>query len=341
MLKDAEALRLLTRRIRVPAFFLSHQGLLTLGLLGVFLFFSVSSEHFRNPENLRGLIFPVTTLGFVSIGIVFELIVGVIDLSVGSIIGVGGAVMAGLISAVGMPAPLAIIVVAMVGMLLGLFNGLLVTWLRVPSFIITMATLGLFRIGTVLIHLEFFGTTMSFGVPNDAYRWFGSVDVMGGVPVSFYIFVCTALLAYYILAHSKLGIRFFAVGGNERSAHAGGISPDRMRILAFVISGACAATAGAALTARFQGGTVLTGLGFEFEAITVALIGGASLYGGYGSIVGAMLGVVFVKVLTNGFINLDVPSFDQYLIRAAIFIVILWVDANFRHRRRGRYMVGA
>ena len=341
VLKYAEALRLPAGRIRVPAFFLSHEALLLLGLLGLFLFLVLSSDSFRGAQNLKNLTFPITTLGIVSIGVAFGLISGVIDLSVGAIMGVSGVIIGGLISVSGLPFPLALLVVLVSGMLLGLINGLLVIGLRVPSFIITLGTMALFRVGTFRIQYEFFGTAQSIHMlPNDALNWFGRGDTLGAVPVAFYFCIGLALLSYYVLAHSKLGLWFVAVGGNERSAYDAGVSPGRIRILAFVISGFCAALAGAAMTARFQGSLPSVGLGFEFEAITAALIGGASLFGGYGSVIGTVLAVLLLKVVFNGFTHLSVPLGDQFLVRAGIFIVVLWVDANLRQRGRGRSLTG-
>ena len=257
-----------------------------------------------------------------------------IDLSVGSLMGVSAVMTGGLVQITGLPAPLAVIIALITGMLLGLLNGLLVTWWRIPSFIITLGTLAAFRAMTERLQFDFFGKLQSSPIRSDELKWFASGEVLGRVPVSFYIFVGVALVAYYLLAHSKVGIWFFAVGGNERSAHAAGISSDRVRILAFVISGCTSALAGAISTARFQASLASTGNGFEFEAITAVIIGGASLFGGSGSMLGTMLGVLLLRVLINGLTHLDVVFYDQMLIRAAIFIGVLWVDAAFRQRGR-------
>ena len=341
VLKYVEAVRLPTGRIRVPAFFLSHEGLLLLGVVGLFLFVTLSEDSFRNPQNLKNLLFPITTLGFVSIGVAFGLISGVIDLSVGAIMGFCGAVTGGLIAVAGLPTPLAILVVAVTGMLLGLVNGVLVTGLRVPSFIITLGTMGLFRVGTFRIQYEFFGTAQSVHLGNDSLNWLGRGESIGSVPAAFYFLIGIVLLAYYVLSHSKLGLWFFAVGGNERAAFDAGVTPSRIRILAFMISGFCAALAGAALTARLQGSLPSAGVGFEFEAITVALIGGASLFGGYGSVLGTTLAVLLLQILFNGFSHLNVQLGDQFLVRAGMFLVVLWVDANLRRRGRGRFAASA
>ena len=341
MLKYAEAMRLPTGRIRVPGFFLTHEGLLFLGLSGLFLFVTISEESFRTPENLKNLIFPITTLGFLSIGVAFGLISGVIDLSVGAIMGFSGAMTGGLTAVVGLPTPVAIVVVAATGMLLGLVNGILVTGLRVPSFIVTLGTMGLFRVGTFRIQYEFFGTAQSVHLGNDSLNWFGRGEAIGSVPAAFYFLIGIIVLGYYVLSHSKMGLWFFAVGGNERAAFDAGVTPSRIRILAFMISGLCAALAGAALTARLQGSLPSAGVGVEFEAITAALIGGASLFGGYGSMVGTTLAVLLLQTLFNGFSHLNVPLGDQFLVRAGIFIVVLWVDANLRRRGRGQSPAGA
>lgn len=338
VLKHAGALRLPASRMRLPPFFLSHEGVLFLGVGGLFLFMALSSDSFRSSQNLRDLAFPVTVLALVSIGVAFGLMSGVIDLSVGAIMGVCGVIMAGLVSVTGVPSPLALIIVAVSGMLLGLINGVLVTKLRAPSFIITLGTLGLFRIGAFRIQFEFFGVAQSVHMFNDSLNWFGRGHGLGGLPVAFYLCIGIALLGYYVLAHSKLGLWLIAVGGNERAAYDSGVSPSRIRILAFVISGFCAGLAGAAMTARFQGSLPASGLGFEFEAVTAALIGGASLLGGYGSVIGTVLAVLLLKVLFNGFSHLDVPLGDQFVVRAGIFLAVLWVDANLRQRQRSRIL---
>lgn len=321
-------------RIRLPAFLLSHEGMLLVAVGVLFLVFCLMSGSFRNSTNLQDMTLPITTLGLVSIGIAFGLICGVIDLSVGSIMGVAAVMTGGLVQTAGLPAPIAVLVALAVGVLLGLFNGILVTWWRIPSFIITLGTLAAFRAMTERLQFDFFGKLQSSPIRSEELKWFASGEVLGRVPVSFYIFLGVAIVAYYLLAHSKLGIWFFAVGGNERSAHAAGISSDRVRILAFLISGFTSALAGAILTARFQASLASTGNGFEFEAITAVIIGGASLFGGSGSMLGTMLGVLLLRVLINGLTHLDVVFYDQMLIRAAIFIGVLWIDATFRQRGR-------
>ncbi len=334
MLRYAGALQPLAGKVKVPAFLLSHEGMLMVGVGALFLVFILMSDTFRSSVNLQDMTLPITTLGLVSVGIAFGLFCGVIDLSVGSIMGVSAVMTGGLVQITGLPAPLAVIIALITGMLLGLLNGLLVTWWRIPSFIITLGTLAAFRAMTERLQFDFFGKLQSSPIRSDELKWFASGEVLGRVPVSFYIFVGVALVAYYLLAHSKVGIWFFAVGGNERSAHAAGISSDRVRILAFVISGCTSALAGAISTARFQASLASTGNGFEFEAITAVIIGGASLFGGSGSMLGTMLGVLLLRVLINGLTHLDVVFYDQMLIRAAIFIGVLWVDAAFRQRGR-------
>ena len=333
MLRYAEAVRPLAGRIGLSLSFINYERGLTLGVGLLFLIFLTTSDSFRSPTNLQDMTLPITTLGLVSIGIAFGLICGVIDLSVGSIMGVSAVTSAGLIDTVGLPVPLAIILSLIIGMLLGLFNGLLTTRLRIPSFIITLGTLAAYRGLAERLQFDFFGQLSSVPVFNETLRWLAG-DVVGRISVTFFIFLGVAALAYYILAHSKLGVWFFAVGGNERSAFAAGISADRIRILAFVISGLTSALAGAVLTARFEASLSSTGAGFEFEAITAVIIGGASLFGGAGSVVGTVLGVLLLRLLLNGLTHLDVDFYNQMLVRAAIFIVVLYIDATFRRGRR-------
>ena len=336
MLKYVEAMRPLAGRVKLPAFLLSYEGMLGLGVLALFLYFIFASDTFRSISNLQGLTLPITYLGLVCIGVAFALICGVIDLSVGSIMAATIVMTGGLIEHVGVPVPLAIIMVIIFGMLLGLLNGLLVTGLRLPSFIVTLGTLAAYRAMAERMQWDFFGRFHSEPIHSDMLSWFGGGSVVGGLTVSFFIFVGIALFAHYVLAHSKLGVMFFAVGGNERAAYAAGTSPNQIRVLAFVISGACAALAGVILGARYQASVPTAGVGFEFEALTAVIIGGASLFGGSGSIIGTMFGVILLRVLINGLTHLDVVIYDQMFIRAAIFIGLLWVDATFRRGRRGQ-----
>ncbi len=300
------------------------------------LAFSFMAESFRSSTNLEDLTLPITLLGLVSVGVAFGLIAGVIDLSVGSIMGVAGVTAAGLVSKGGVPAPIAIAAALALGTFLGLVNGLLVSGLRIPSFIITLGTLAVYRALALRLQEDFFGGIQSVLITDKTFTWLGSGEVIGRIPASFFVFVAIAVVGYYLLSHSKVGVWFFAVGGNEKAAHAAGISPDRIRILAFVISGFCAAMAGLVLAARTHASIPRGGLGFEFEAITAVIIGGASLYGGSGSILGTVLGVTLLTVLLNGLSHQDVQFYDQFFIRAAIFIGLLWIDANVRQRRRAR-----
>ncbi|MBN1535415.1 MAG: ABC transporter permease [Anaerolineales bacterium] len=305
-----------------------------LAFLLLFIFFySQSPKVFLKPANLAVIMRFIATFGMLSIGEVLIIITGGIDLSVGSLTALTGVIVATLMlkGFGGMPTigmlP-AIIIVLCIGTLFGLWHGFFVTKLRIPPFIITL--------GTWLI-AKGLAALITHGYPI-VYPSESSFLVLGqgslfGIPISFIILVIFASLVSIILNRSRLGYRIYAVGGNAEASRLSGVNVDRVKLFCYGTSGFMAATTGILLASRLGQGTPTVGSAYELWAIAGAVIGGTSLLGGEGTILGAILGAAIVGTMQNGMVLLNVSSYLQDVVLGTVLVVAVVYDTLRRRRK--------
>ena len=275
---------------------------------------------FLQPSNMLNVLLTAAVVALIAAGQTYVIILAEIDLSVGAVLGFSAITTASVISQYGVVAGLAAGLA--VGALAGLINGVLVTKAKMPSFIATLATMSIFA-----------GLTLQFSqgnpvkVTNEAFLALGQGNLLG-IPTPIWIMLVLGVLFGYILARTRYGRELYATGDNADAARLAGISTDRVKILAFMISGVLAATAGFILTARLGTAQPTAGTGLELAAIAAVIIGGTSLAGGRGALLGTLVGAVLLAMIDNGLNLLNVSPFLQSVVKGAVILLAVFVDRN-------------
>ena len=304
------------------------QSLLALVVMVVAL--SLASDQFLTVPNLRNILLQISVNLCLSIGVTLIILTGGIDLSVGAILGLSGAVAAGLLknglalNFAGVQLQFtpfgAVLAGIFIGLALGWFNGLAITRFKLPPFV---ATLGMLSIGRGLTMLWTNGFPITALGPTFGFIGAG---FWLGVPTAIWISAALVVLFYLISIHTTLGRYIYAVGGSEKAAAFAGLNVDRIKIWVYTLAGGLAAVGGLILTARLDAADPKAGLGYELDSIAAVVIGGTSLSGGRGSILGTVLGCLIIGVLNNGLVLLEVSPFWQQVIKGLVILVAVAVD---------------
>jgi ribose transport system permease protein len=279
---------------------------------------------------LQNILLQISVNLCLSIGMTLIILTGGIDLSVGAILGLAGAVAAGLLKN-GLTLKLlgvhlqftvfgAIIAGILVGLACGWFNGLAITRFKLPSFV---ATLGMLSIGRGLAMLWTNGFPITALGP--AFGFIGAGFLLG-VPMAVWISAALVVLFYLISARTTLGRYIYAVGGSEKAAGFAGLNVDHIKVWVYTLGGGLAAVAGLILTARLDAADPKAGLGYELDSIAAVVIGGTSLSGGRGSILGTVLGCLIIGVLNNGLVLLEVSPFWHTVIKGFVILAAVAMD---------------
>lgn len=303
-------------------FMLARNGTLV-GLIILILFFHFSNEYFLSLSNARNIGEAVSALGVVAIPLALLVICGAVDLSVGSI-----ASLAGIIGALTMAesdSTLAGIAAGLaVGVVAGVTNGLLVSYLKLNSIVVTLGALSVW--GGLALYVT--GGRTVAGLP-DAFIDLGLIRV-AGIPLEIFILVAAIIYGVLVLERLPYGRRLKAVGGNRRAAFLMGVPVQRVQFLMFVQVGVASALAGLMLSSKLAAATPITGQGLEINALTVVLLGGVAFAGGIGRISGVVAGLFFVGVLRNGLVVTDTSQFLQQVLIGVTLIAAVAIDDTFR-----------
>jgi ribose transport system permease protein len=279
-----------------------------------------TTDRFMTAQNLMNVSLQVSAVAIAAIGGTMVILTGGIDLSPGSSVALTTCVLAVLVKLMGLPLPLGILVVLVMGAAMGAVNGVLTAYGRIPTFIVTLATLSVYR-GLAFLITE--GTPI-FNISPGLDRVF--YDRLFGIPLPFYYVMVLYVMTYVFLRHTSLGRAIYAVGGNESAARLSGIQVKRVRLAAFILAGFTASISGVLLAARLNSGSPNYGVGLELQAIAAAVIGGASLSGGIGNIVYTLFGALTVAVVQNG-LNLNaVPAAWQNITLGLIIVLAVSLD---------------
>jgi ribose transport system permease protein len=298
-----------------------------LGLLALCVVLWALTPHFLTVSNLLNVLDQTAINAIVAVGMTFVIVSGGIDLSVGSVLALSGIVLGNALAA-GMPVPVAIALGLVVGTSCGLFNGLLVTWGRLPPFI---ATLGMMSVARGLALMVAEGRPVSGFA--EGFRMLSTERVLG-IPAPVFITAAVYAAAHFVLARTVFGRATYAIGGNEEAARLSGVAVRLHKTAAYAVAGGMSAAAAAILTARLNSAQPTAGIMYELDAIAAAVIGGVSLTGGEGTVVGALIGALIMGVLRNGLNLLNVSSFFQQVVIGGVIIGAVLVDTWFRQRRR-------
>jgi len=285
--------------------------------LGVFILsfvLSIISPHFLTMSNILNVLRQVSIIAIISIGMTLVIILGGIDLSVGSTLAFSSMCMAVLMKN-GVNVYFAIIAGIVIGALLGLFSSYLITgWIQAPAFISTLSTMSISRGLTLIIS----GGAPIFGLPEE-FGFFGG-GYLFNIPIPIIIMILAYIVSHIYLMYSIEGTYIFAVGGNPEAARLSGINVKKMTFKVYVISGITAAIAGVILSSRLLSIEPLAGLSYELDAIASAVIGGANLMGGEGSLIGTFMGALIMGILRNGLNLLNVSTFWQQVVVGFVII---------------------
>jgi len=308
---------------KLLTFLRSNSGLLI--LLFVILLLSLLSPHFLSTRNLLTVSLQVSMIAIAAIGMTFTLITGGVDLSVGSVAALAGALAAGLSTRNELGTYPAMLLALAAAAGVGLLNGAMIVWGRIPPFVATLATMAIAR-GLTLVYTQ---ARPISGLDGQFTFWASDIANFP-IPILVLLFVTVGL--YILLHRSVFGNDIFAIGGNEETARLAGISPARVKFGVYTISGLCAGLTGLLLTARLWSAQPNIGVGLELDAIAASVMGGASLLGGAGSVPGAVIGTFIVGAVANGLNLLEVPSYNQQVIKGLVFIVAVILDYVLKRR---------
>jgi ribose transport system permease protein len=296
-------------------------------LICLFILLSIASPYFLTVGNLSSVVRQTTVITIMAIGMTIVMASGGIDLSVGSMVGLTGVCGTMLISA-GSPTVVAVAGAALAGAACGAFNGTATTVLRIPPFIATLGTLGIYRGMTLLITggLPITNLSRDFGV-------LATGNVLGWVPVPLLFLVATALVVHFVLKYTKLGRYSYAIGSNAEAARCSGIRIGPCIVAIYALGGALTGLAGMIEAARLVTGQPTAGEGYELRVIAAVVIGGGSLSGGQGTVLGTILGAFIMGLLSNGCNLLGISPFVQQVIIGSVIILAVTLD-EFQRRRR-------
>lgn len=282
---------------------------------------SVLNSRFLQVSNLMNLLRQLIINGFIALGMTYVILTGGIDLSVGSILAFTSAIFAGLMQN-GMSPVLAIILAIVLGAILGFINGLLITKGKLAPFIVTLATMTIFR-GATLVYTD--GRPIAGQRDNFIFAFLGRGKVFG-IPFQVILFAIIFILLLILLKKTSLGRKVYAVGGNEKASFISGINIDKVKIFVYTISGILATISGLVLTSRLNSAQPTAGTAYEMDAIAAVVLGGTSMTGGSGSLVGTLIGILILGVLNNGLNLLGVSSFYQQIVKGVVILLAVLVD---------------
>lgn len=304
----------------ISKFFRSTVAGPLVAFLVVAAFVSVATPRFLQAQNLSNVSLQVSTVAVVAIGATLVILTGGIDLSPGSTVALVTCTLAILVKKMGLPLPVGIFIVLLLGIVLGFVNGIFSTYGKIPSFIVTLATMSIYR---GLAFLITNGTPIFSVSPALEPLFYGKLI---GIPLPFYYVVILYSLGALFLRNTIPGRAIYAVGGNESAARLTGIAVNRSRMMAFVIAGLTAAIGGVLLAAWLNSGSPNYGAELGLQSIAAAVIGGASLAGGYGSMIATLVGALTVAIVQNGLNLLAVPASWQEITLGIVIVLAVGLD---------------
>ncbi len=296
-------------------------------LVALFVVLSFLSPAFFKVGNFINILKQTSINGILAAGMACAILTGGFDMSVGSTVGLSG-VIAALLAQGDYPIVVPIAAAIGTGLLVGVLNGVLVAYLNVPAFVVTLGTQSIVRGLAYIIS----GGKPIFGVV-DAYERIAGSKLFGVIPMLVVYYVVITLIIGFVLQKTVYGRRMYMVGGNAQAARVSGINTRFIKMSAFAICGLMAGIAGMLSTARTVSGAPLTGEGYELDAIAACVIGGFSMDGGVGKWYGMIIGALILSVMGNGLDILGVSSYYQKILKGAIIIIIVLLDVRGKRRR--------
>ncbi|WP_346080849.1 ABC transporter permease [Gibbsiella dentisursi] len=309
----------------------NHSGVVSIALFFIFccVVFSLITSNFPTGNNWLNIIRQTAPLLIVASAMTFVITTGGIDLSVGSTLALVGALSAIALNQWGLPWPVVLIGGLLVGALVGLINGFFIAWEGIPAFIVTLATLAVVRGIALLI-------TQGYSIPipaDSAFTFMGRAWVLG-IPMPALIGIVVLIVAHIALNHMRFGRYVTAIGANAEGARRSGINTKAVTLRVYMLSGMAAALAGMIITARLGSGSSNQGEGFELQVIAAVVLGSTSLFGGFGTIIGTLLGALSIAVIQNGLILSHISPFYTQIATGTIILLAIWLNTRILNPTR-------
>lgn len=280
------------------------------------------NSNFRTPTNIMNILRQASFVAIIAMGEFFVILIAEMDMSISSIIGMVSIFFAGFCVKMGLPIGVAILLVLLMAAAIGVINGALVVYGKMPSFIATLVTMNMLK-GINYIYSD--------GLPNSGLsERFGQLALgkLGIVPYAVILMFVVAIMLYMFTAHTALGRSFFAVGGNKEASKLSGINTQFVSILAFVLCGVLTTIGALGLTSKTQSGNVTLGDNLLFDVMTICVLGGTSLTGGRGRIFGIIIGALFLQTITNIMVLMGINTYWQWVVKGVILVVVVLIDSN-------------
>lgn len=308
----------------------SQKFIAALALVAIYLFFAIASKSFRSVDTLVSIFDASYYIGFLAIGVTFVIITGGIDLSIGTVM-MCAAIIGGVLYHLGLPMWLVLLAIIGIGTLFGLINGILVARLKLPPFIATLGTMMVARgLGSIISNVQ----SVTFPLRGAEDGFYKSIfRFSNNFPMGIFVLIALAILAAVVLNKTKIGRYIFSIGSNREATRLSGVNVNKWEISAYVISGMFAGFGAIAYAATYT--TILPGegAGFELDAIAGVVIGGTSLSGGVGTILGTVIGVFIMSVLKVGLPYIDLQPHYQLFITGIVLIIAVYFDVRSRKKQ--------
>lgn len=309
------------KNIDLKEFLIKYKSLV--GLLVLITIVTILSPSFLSTKNIFNILRQTSVNGIIAAGMTFVILTGGIDLSVGSILAISGAVCASLLAS-GQNIIIAVLAALIIGAMVGFLNGFIITKGKLQPFIATLATMTILR-GLTLVYTD--GKPITLGSGDLAIK-FGQIGggKIFGTPTPALIMILVFAICAFGLKNTQMGRYTYALGSNEEATKLSGLNTDKIKIAVYTISGILASVAGIIITSRLFSAQPTAGDGYELDAIAAVVLGGTSLTGGRGKITGTIIGALIIGVLSNALNILDVSSYYQMMVKGAVILVAVLLD---------------
>ena len=309
------------KNIDLKEFLIKYKSLV--GLLVLITIVTILSPSFLSTKNIFNILRQTSVNGIIAAGMTFVILTGGIDLSVGSILAISGAVCASLLAS-GQNIIIAVLAALIIGAMVGFLNGFIITKGKLQPFIATLATMTILR-GLTLVYTD--GKPITLGSGDLAIK-FGQIGggKIFGIPTPALIMILVFTICTFVLKNTQMGRYTYALGSNEEATKLSGLNTDKIKIAVYTISGILASVAGIIITSRLFSAQPTAGDGYELDAIAAVVLGGTSLTGGKGKITGTIIGALIIGVLSNTLNILDVSSYYQMMVKGAVILVAVLLD---------------
>lgn len=319
----------------------NQQILIAILAILMFIFFTWKKPEFASFHSIDNILRTMSLYGIASLGMTLVILTGGTDLSAGSNMALAGVVGAGLLgkafsaaNPISLPFGVTVFVALMVCGLIGLINGLIITRLGIAPFVATLAMMSIAR-GLVYVVADSMvqgvsGTPITF--MDDGYSFLGQGN-FGSIPAQFILYLCLVIFLYLFLRFTITGRNIYAVGGNNEIANLAGIDSKLIIVICYTISGILIGISGLILVGKLSSASTIAAKGYELDFITAVALGGTSMSGGSGGVIGTLIGTTFLAVMNNGLDMVNMPSFYQYLIKGVILILAVFSDTLLKKRK--------